>query len=271
MGVLKKFVQRREGGEAMYTIDLNADLGEGFGVYRYGADEQLLPLVTSANIACGWHGGDPGVMRRAAALAAKSGVVIGAHPGYPDLMGFGRRTLAMNPQEVRDALLYQIGALDGVCRGEKTRVAYVKPHGSLYNMAAKDEALAEGVVQAIKDYGERLILLCPWNSALEQAAQAASVPIAREFFADRAYQCDGSLVHRADPGAVISDVETICCRVLRAIREGTVEAVTGETISVRLDSICLHGDNPAAVELAHAIRQELERAGIAVRSFVGER
>ena len=252
-------------------VDLNADLGEGFGAYRYGADEELLPLVTSANIACGWHGGDPSVMRRAAALAAENGVVVGAHPGYPDRMGFGRRPMALSPQEVTDAVLYQLGALDGVCRGEGAAVAYVKPHGALYNAAAKDEALAAAVAGAILSYSPALWLLCPAGSAMARAAQAAGLRVAREFFADRGYQEDGSLAPRGTPGAVISDPEIICGRVLRAVRDGVVETASGKVIPVRLDSICLHGDNPAAVALARGVRETLVEAGIELRSFAGGR
>ncbi len=250
-------------------IDLNADLGEGFGVYEYGADRELLPLVTSANIACGWHGGDPGSMRRAAALARENGVTIGAHPGYPDRMGFGRRYLAMPPREVADALLYQIGALDGVCRAEGTAVAYVKPHGALYNAAVKDAALAEAVALAVRDYSRDLVLLAPAGSAMAQAAAAAGLPLAREFFADRGYQSGGSLVPRGEPGAVISDPDLVCQRVLRAVREGVVETVTGETVPVELDSICLHGDNPAAAALARRIRDALVAGGVVLKPFAG--
>ncbi len=252
-------------------IDLNADLGESFGAYRYGADQELLPLVTSANIACGWHGGDPGVMRRAVALACQNGVVIGAHPGYPDLMGFGRRNMALSPQEVTDAILYQLGALDGICRAEETSVAYVKPHGALYNAAAKDAALASAIVAAVKSYSPQLFLLCPEGSAMQAAAEAAGLRVAREFFADRGYQDDGTLVPRSKPGAVLSDTELICKRVLRAVQEGTVETVSGGVIPVQMDSVCLHGDNPAAVVLAHSIRDILVGAGVTLKSFAGGR
>lgn len=248
-------------------IDLNADLGEGFGVYSYGADAELIPLVSSVNIACGWHGGDPAAMRRAAALAVKNGVTVGAHPGYPDLMGFGRRYMALSADEVTDMLLCQIGALDGVCRAEGTRVRYVKPHGALYNAAAKDAALAEGIARAVSLYDPALVLLCPAGSETEKAAQAKGLRTAREFFADRGYMPDGSLVPRSRPNAVLTDENTICARVLTAVREGTVAAENGEEIPVRFDSICLHGDNPKAVRLAAAIRGALDSAGIEVRAF----
>ncbi|MBR0156900.1 MAG: LamB/YcsF family protein [Clostridia bacterium] len=248
-------------------IDLNADLGEGFGVYSYGADAELIPLVSSVNIACGWHGGDPTVMRRAAALAAKYGVTVGAHPGYPDPMGFGRRNMALSEKEITDALLYQIGALDGVCRAEGTRVSYVKPHGALYNTAAKDEAAAEGVVRAIGLYDPSLPLLCPAGSSMARAARSHGIMTAREFFADRACRADGSLVPRGEAGAVISDENEVCARVCRAVSEGRVAAADGTDIAVSFDSICLHGDNPKAVALARRIRAALAEAGVEIRAF----
>jgi len=252
-------------------IDLNADLGEGFGVYAYGADAELLTLVTSANIACGWHGGDPGVMRQAVRRAVENHAAIGAHPGYPDRMGFGRRYLAMQPQEVRDGLLYQLGALDGICRAEGTAIAYVKPHGALYNAAGRDEALARAVVEAVMAYDPALTLLCPGGGAMDRAAKDAGLPTAAEFFADRGYCADGSLVPRGQPGAVISDPELIGRRILRAVETGTVETADGASITVAIDSVCLHGDNPAAVTLARRIREALTGAGLALRPFAERR
>lgn len=248
-----------------HRIDLNADLGEGFGPYRYGADRELLPLVTSANIACGWHGGDPGVMREAVRTARACDAAIGAHPGYPDRMGFGRRDMALLPQEVTDGILYQLGALEGLCRAEGTSVSYVKPHGALYNAAAHDPVLAAAVVEAVRIWG--LVLLCPWGSAMAEAARAAGVPVAREFFADRGYQDDGALVPRGQPGAVLSQPEAVCRRVIRAVKEGVVETASGGEIAAEMDSICLHGDTPAAVELAARIRQALEAEGVLLRPF----
>ena len=250
-------------------IDLNADLGEGFGVYRYGSDEELIPLVSSVNIACGWHGGDPSKIRRAAALAKENGVTVGAHPGYPDLMGFGRRYMALTPQEVTDCLLMQIGGLDGLCRAEGTRVSYIKPHGALYNAAAKEEALAAAIVKAILLYDPMLVLLCPAGSAMERAAKAAGLRSAGEFFADRAYQEDGSLVPRSRENAVLSDPEQIVARVLSVVESGTVLAETGKAIPVSFASVCLHGDNPKAVQLAVAISKALRSAGISIKAFAG--
>lgn len=253
----------------MDRVDLNADLGESFGPYTYGADRDLLSLVTSANVACGFHGGDPEVMHRAVALAKQRGVAVGAHPGYRDREGFGRRYLAMTPGAVTDSLLYQIGALESFCRAEGTRVAYVKPHGALYNAAAKEESLAQAIVEGLVQYGGGLTLLCPAGSAMERAAEKRGVPTAREFFADRGYEEDGSLVSRSQPGAVITDPEEVCARVLQAVREGTVTTRTGGLLSVKFDSICLHGDNPSAVELAKKIRASLVEAGVQLLPFAG--
>ncbi len=248
-------------------IDLNADLGESFGTYTYGNDEALLPLVSSANIACGFHGGDPSVIRRAACLAAKNGVTIGAHPGYPDLLGFGRRNMTMRPAEVTDMLLYQLGALDGICRAEGTRIHYVKPHGALYNMADKDEALANAIAEAVRLYDPSLMLLCPGAGMMAKAAAQAGLKVAREFFADRAYMPDGSLAPRALPGAVLSDADEICARVLDALETETVKTIDGQTIPIAFDSICLHGDNPAAVSLAVRIREALLQHNIKLKAF----
>ena len=250
-----------------YTIDLNADLGEGFGAYRYGADEELIPLVSSANIACGRHAGDPKTMRRAAALAAKHGTCIGAHPGYPDPAGFGRRYMALSAQEVTDDLLYQIGALDGICRAEGVRVRYVKPHGALYNTAAKDPALADAIAQAVKLFDPSLFLLCPAESEMARAAEKTGIRAAREFFADRAYMRDGSLAPRSMKNSVITDENAVCERVLRAVSQGTVLTVDGTELPLHFDSICLHGDNPTAVRLAVLIRSALTNAGVCIRSF----
>lgn len=249
-------------------IDLNADLGEGFGAYAYGADEALLPLVTSANIACGWHGGDPSVIRRAVKLAVRHGTVIGAHPGYPDPMGFGRRDMNLSEQEVVDGLLYQLGALDGICRAEGTCIRYVKPHGAMYNAAGKNKGLAQAIAKGIWLYSRDLTVLCPAGGLLQQAAQELGLATAGEFFADRAYEDDGALVARSKPGALLHDPEAVCRRVLRAAKTGTVQTVTGNTLGVQADSVCLHGDTPEAVELATAIRKALEEGGVALKSFV---
>lgn len=251
----------------MSFVDLNADVGESFGAYHYGADYELLPLITSANIACGWHGGDPCTMRRAVALACRHGVRIGAHPGYPDLLGFGRRPMGMSSQEVTDSLLYQIGALDGICRAHGTKVSYIKPHGALYNETARSMELASAVVLAVKEYDPSLYLLCPAGSALAQAADAHGISAVREFFADRGYLDDGSLAPRGTPGAVITDPELVSRRVLRGVRAGILETVSGKELPVQFDSICLHGDTPAAVTLAQHIRSALLEAHVELRAF----
>ena len=231
------------------SIDLNADLGESFGVYRYGADEELIPLVSSVNIACGWHGGDPATIRKAVSLAKKNGVTIGAHPGYPDLMGFGRRYMALSAEGVR--------------------VSYVKPHGALYNAAAKDASLAEAIGKAIILYDPGLALLCPAGSAMEKVAQRMGIPVAGEFFADRAYRDDGSLVPRTEKNAVLSDPEEIISRVLSAVKEGKVITDSGNLLPVSFVSVCLHGDNPKAVLLAGAISKTLKSCGIRIKAFAG--
>lgn len=251
-------------------IDLNADLGEGFGAYRYGADEELLTLVTSANVACGWHGGDPSVMRRAVRVARENRVAIGAHPGYPDRMGFGRREMKLTRDEVIDGMLYQLGALEGICRAEGVRLSYVKPHGALYNAGSRDVPLAEAIAEAVRLYDDSLTLLCPAHSAMAKAAAKAGVKTAEEFFADRAYCADGSLQPRSFRGAVIQDPDAVCERALRAVQEGCVRTVEGETIPVRVDSICLHGDNPASVLLAQRMRAAFEAAGVTLQSFTDE-
>lgn len=246
-------------------IDLNADVGESFGAYALGKDEDLLGLVSSANIACGFHAGDPVVMGRTVTLALRGGAALGAHPGYPDLQGFGRRSLALGEDEVYAAVLYQIGALRAFARAAGADLRHVKPHGALYNDAARNPALARGVARAAKAAGGDLILMGLPGCELEAAAADAGLGYAREFFADRAYQDDGSLVPRNRPDAVIHDEALCVARVLRAIREGVVVSASGRTIPARADTVCLHGDNPEAVAFARRLREALETAGIAVR------
>lgn len=253
--------------ESKHVIDLNADLGEGFGAYTYGADQELLSMVTSANIACGWHGGDPCIMRKAVSLARQHNVCIGAHPGYPDRMGFGRRHMSLSYQEVVDSIIYQIGALDGICRAEGKRVSYVKPHGALYNEASRSDSLAAAIAEAVKAYSPSLYLLCPSGSSLEKAAESVGLPVAREFFADRGYEDDGTLVPRGKPGAMITTPEAVCERILRAIHDGVVETASGKNIPILFDSICLHGDTPAATMLAQRIRNALEESHIRLKAF----
>jgi UPF0271 protein len=242
-------------------VDLNADLGEGFGAWRLGDDEALLGLVSSANVACGFHAGDPVTMRRVCGWAAERGVAVGAQVGYRDLAGFGRRRIDYEPAELRDDIIYQIAALDGFCRLTGDRVRYVKPHGALYNTAAVDAAQASAVVAAVVDYDRGLPLLCLPDSALYVAARDAGLRPVAEGYADRAYQSDGTLVPRRSPGAVLSDVDTIVARSVRLALTGEVEAADGTVIACAVESLCVHGDSPGAVDLARRVRAALTDAG----------
>lgn len=251
----------------MYRIDLNSDLGESFGAYTLGNDEAVLGSVSSANVACGFHAGDPVVLLKTVKAAKEASVAVGAHPGHPDLVGFGRRTLACSPEEAYASTLYQIGAVQAACRAQGMTLQHVKPHGALYNQAAKDPALAKAIAEAVRDAGEDIILLGLANSAFESAAREAGIPFAAEAFADRAYEPDGNLVSRKKEGAVIHDADLAARRVIQMATEGTVTAADGSLISMKPQSICLHGDTPEAVEMASAIRKALEEAGVKVCSI----
>ena len=251
----------------MAQVDLNCDLGESFGAYSIGLDDQVIPHVTSANIACGAHAGDPNVMRNTVRCAHAAGVAIGAHPGYPDLMGFGRRALAMSPHDVYASILYQVGALAAFAKAEGAQLHHVKPHGALYNAAAKDATLAQAIAQAVKDFDDQLILVGLAGSESITAAQNVGLRTASEFFADRAYQENGSLVPRSQANAVITDKQKAIERTLRAVKEGVVESETGTVIPLAADTICIHGDNPASVAFAAEIRAALEAAGVTVRAL----
>jgi len=240
-------------------MDLNADLGEGFGAWRLGDDDALLDVVTSANVACGFHAGDPSTMRRVCARAADRGVAVGAQVGYRDLAGFGRRRIDYDPDELRDDLLYQVAALDGFCRIAGDRVRYVKPHGALYNTATVDEVQASAIVASIVDYDPTLPVLCLPTSVLARVAAAAGLPVVAEGYADRAYLPDGTLVPRRQPGAVLSSVDDVVAQALRLAGEGTV------------GSLCLHGDTPGAVAMAERVRSALHEAGVPVAPFVSPR
>jgi 5-oxoprolinase (ATP-hydrolysing) subunit A len=243
-------------------IDFNCDLGEGFGAYALGLDGEIIRHVTSANIACGFHAGDPGWMRATVELAEAHGVGIGAHPGFPDLRGFGRRDLAASPAEIRDDVAYQVGALTAFTR--EKRLQHVKPHGALYNMAVDRDEVAIAITDAVLSVDERLILVVLAGSRWEAIAGRLGLRVAREVFADRAFRADGSLVPRREAGAVIHDRSAVIERSLRMVTEGTASAITGETIERRADTICLHGDTPGAVDLAAALRGAFERAGVQV-------
>jgi UPF0271 protein len=253
-------------------IDLNADLGEGFGHWRLGDDESLLRVVTSANVACGFHAGDPATMRRVCTLSAASGVRIGAQVGYRDLAGFGRRDIDYDPHDLADDVLYQIGALDGFARAAGDRVRYVKPHGALYNRIVHDAVQAEAVVRAVVAYGAALgvslpVLGLPGSVFLELAA-ASGLRTVSEAFVDRAYTAAGTLVPRSIPGSVLGSADEIAARAVGFAVDGSVTAITGEQVEVSAQSLCVHGDSPDAVAAAVAVREALEVAGVGVRAFV---
>ena len=248
----------------MYKVDLNSDIGESFGAYNMGDDAAVMDAVTSANVACAFHAGDPLVMKKTIKNCAEKGVAVGAHPGYPDLVGFGRRNMKCTPEEEYADCLYQIGALSAFCRANGLTLQHVKPHGAMYNQAAKDPELAKAIARAVKDSGENVILMGLANSEFEKAAKEIGIPFAAEAFADRGYMPDGSLVPRSQPGAIIHDVDEAAKRVVRMVTEGKVEAVDGTVINFRPQSICMHGDTPEAVEMAKTVRRELEAAGVKV-------
>jgi UPF0271 protein len=249
------------------TIDLNSDVGEGFGVYRLGDDARILKVVTSANIACGFHAGDPTVMARTVELAAQHGVAIGAHVAYPDLAGFGRRQMEIAPDELSSIVSYQLGALDEICRRAGTRLGYVKPHGALYNRIAVDPEQAAAVVEAVAVHGSQLTLLTLPDSVAMRLAHAAGLPALAEGYADRAYAADGSLVSRTQPGSVIDDEAAVVERAVALATTGEVRAIDGTPVRVWPRSICIHGDTPGAARLSSEIRGGLERAGVRLRAF----
>ena len=252
----------------MTSVDLNADIGESFGRYTLLGEDGLLSLITSANVACGFHAGDPLVMQRTVSAAAGRGVTIGAHPSYPDRVGFGRRELAASPAEIAADVTYQVGALDGFCRAAGTRVRYVKLHGALYHRAARDRDVAKAVTFALRQLDSDLVVLGPEGSALLQAAAETGLDVAREAFMDRAYQPDGQLVPRGTPGAVLEDVAAIAERALRMVQDKNVVAIDGTRCMVRADSLCVHGDGAKAVEIVQAVRQRFEAGGISLAPFV---
>lgn len=252
---------------AALRIDLNADLGESFGRYRLD-DAPLLGVVTSANVACGFHAGDPMEMCATVRSAVANGVVIGAHPGYADRQGFGRRDLDATPDEIAADVIYQLGALSAVCAAAGTRVRYVKPHGALYNRAARDPATAHAIADAVRSVDASLMLLGLAGSELIRAAARAGLAAAREAFVDRAYQSNGMLVPRDRPGAVLHDVDAIAERAERLVREGRLRSIDGVDIAVAADSLCTHGDGPHALAVVRAVRTRLQDVGIHVAPFV---
>jgi UPF0271 protein len=250
------------------AIDLNADLAEGFGAWSMGDDAGLLAHVTSANVACGFHAGDPGVIDRTVALAVRAGVAVGAHPSHHDLRGFGRRTIQADPAEVEADVVYQVGAVAAFAASHGAGLVHVKPHGALYNQAATDDALARAIARGVARVSRRLVLVgAASSSTMRRAADAEGLRFAAEAFADRAYARDGTLVPRGRPGAVIADHAEAAARALGLARDRRIRAVDGTEIALEADTICLHGDTPGAVENARAVRAALEGAGIAVRAL----
>ena len=247
-------------------IDINCDLGESYGEFKIGNDEKIMPHITSANIACGFHAGDPTTIARTIDIAKKHGVAVGAHPGYPDIMGFGRREMQLTSEEAKNYTLYQVSALRGFAKVASLSLQHVKPHGALYNMAVKDEELSKAIVEAIKTLDTGLIVFAPPNSTLSEVAAKNGLRVAHEFFADRAYNPNGSLVSRKQSNAIIQDPKKVVERVVKAVEDGTVVATNGEVLDVgKVHTICVHGDTPTALELAETIKKRLVRAGIEVK------
>ena len=248
-------------------IDLNSDVGESFGNYKLGMDEDLIPLISSANIACGFHAGDPAVMKRTIAIARENGVAIGAHPGFPDLIGFGRRNMDASLEEIKDYVTYQVGAIQAFAAAQKMKLQHVKPHGALYTMAVQNSAIWDAVAEAIAALDNSLILfvLAGANRKdLEAIGAKHGIRIGFEFFGDRAYNRDGSLVSRKEPGAVIHDHEQVAEKVLKMVQDGKVVCIDGSEIDMAADTICVHGDNPSALALVKNIREALLASGIEI-------
>ena len=255
----------------MPTIDINSDLGESFGAWSMGDDDAMLDIVTSANVACGFHAGDPaGILRTLKAAAAKN-VTIGAHVAYPDKVGFGRRNMDLASDELTADVIYQIGALQGLAKAAGTSVRYVKPHGALYNTIAHDRRQAMAVIEAIRAIDPALVLVALAGSPLIELARSEGLQCVAEAFADRAYTSEGTLVSRREPGAVLHDPVLVAQRMLRLVQSGSIEAIDGSLVRIEADSICVHGDSPAAVEMARELRRVLEHANTSLQPFVGER
>jgi UPF0271 protein len=247
-------------------IDINCDLGESYGIFKIGNDEKIMPHITSANIACGFHAGDPTTIAHTVCIAKKHRVAVGAHPSYPDIMGFGRREIQLTSEEAKNYTLYQVSALQGFAKAANLNLQHVKPHGALYNMAVKDEKLSKAIVEAIKALNSGLIVFAPINSALSDVAAKNGLRVAHEFFADRAYNSDGSLVSRKQSNAIIQDPKKVVERVVKAVEDGTVAAANGEVLDIgKVHTVCVHGDTPTALELAEAIKKGLIKADIEVK------
>ncbi|KQV65224.1 5-oxoprolinase subunit PxpA [Rhizobium sp. Root1220] len=251
----------------MRAIDLNSDLGESFGPWKMGDDEAMLQVVTSANVACGFHAGDPAGILKTLRAAAQRGVAIGAHVGYRDLVGFGRRNMDPTSDELVSDVIYQIGALKGLARAAGTRVSYVKPHGALYNTIAIDARQAADVITAIQAVDPELVLMALAGSPLVEQAETAGLRVVAEAFADRAYTADGHLVSRREPGAVLHDPENVASRMVKLVREGVITSIDGKPTRIKAHSICVHGDSPGAVDIARLLRVRLQEAGLTIAAF----
>jgi UPF0271 protein len=251
-------------------VDLNSDLGEGFGPWTMGDDAAMLDIVTSANVACGFHAGDPDIMRGTVERAKARGVAIGAHPGFQDLQGFGRRpVLGLGRREIESLIAYQIGALQAMAAVAGHRVTHVKAHGALSNMACVDEAMAGALASAIKAVDPNLVFVVIPLTALERAGEKANLKLAREIYADRAYEDDGTLVSRKKPGAVLHDAGEVAARVLAMVEERAIVSVSGKRLALGIDTVCIHGDSPGAVAMAQAVRKKLTDAGVKIAPFAG--
>ncbi|MFT5258723.1 MAG: UPF0271 protein [Saprospiraceae bacterium] len=249
------------------AVNLNADVGESYGSYQMGDDAALIPIIGSANIACGFHGGDPLVMQQALELAMDNQVSIGAHPSFPDLQGFGRRKMVLSNEELRATLWYQVAAIDGVAKAMGTRLTHVKPHGAMNNMACEDAVMASVIASAIKEYRSDLILLAPAGSQLAIQGAMLGLTIANEIFADRAYQDDGNLVPRSEPGAVLHDVTDCVKQVLACLEQGGIVTQSGKLLKTSIHSICVHGDNAHSVEVARNLHRALAQAGYTLKTL----
>jgi UPF0271 protein len=252
----------------MRSVDLNCDLGESFGAYKIGQDEKILDHVTSANVACGFHAGDHNVMAKTVKMAAAKGVKIGAHPGFPDLLGFGRRLIETNPEDIYNFVVYQISALKGFCDIEGVRMQHVKPHGALFNLAATDRAVAEAIAKAVYDVDRNLVLFGLSCSELTKVGTSIGLRVANEVFADRTYQANGTLTPRTHEHALIHDVPLAIDQVVMMIKSGTVRAVDGTVVPIQADTICVHGDGEKALEFTQELRRTLQVEGISIRSIL---
>lgn len=248
----------------MYRVDLNSDLGESFGRYTLGMDDKIIPLITSANVACGYHASDPVVMESTIARAKEAEIRVGAHPGFPDLMGFGRRNMNVTPAEAKAYTLYQIGALSAFCKAQGITMQHVKPHGALYNMAAKDYRLSQAICEGIYEFDKDLIVMALSGGELARAALDMGLRTAMEVFADRAYEEDGTLVDRKKEGSMVTDEDEAIARVIRMVKEQKVTAITGRDIPIRADSICVHGDGVKALAFVEKIRKAFQAEGIEI-------